>query len=43
MIKAVAALLRGRRAPLHVELYLPARQRFTVVVGANRDRPSGGR
>jgi len=37
MIRALAALLL-RRESMHVELYLPARQRVTIVVGERPDR-----
>lgn len=39
MIRALQALLGSRGEPLHIELYLPARQRLTVVVGTSADRP----
>jgi hypothetical protein len=33
MIRAVMAFLRRHREPMHVELYLPARQRVTIALG----------
>lgn len=37
MIRAVLAVLR-RRDPVCVDLYLPARQRVTIVLGARAAR-----
>jgi hypothetical protein len=33
MIRAVLAFVLRQREPVHVELYLPARQRVTIVMG----------
>lgn len=38
MIRAMLAFLLRRRAPMCVDLYLPARQRVTIVVGERATR-----
>jgi hypothetical protein len=38
MIRAVIAFFQRLRGPVHVELYLPARQRVTIVMGERTTR-----
>lgn len=38
MIRAVLGFLRRHREPVHVELYLPARQRVTFAMGVRPAR-----
>jgi hypothetical protein len=43
MIRAILGFLRRHREPLHVELYLPARQRVTIALGERPARREASR